>query len=304
MNFDPHTVILLYGGQGGEREISLRSAAQTIKGLEKSFHVRPVCLEENLFPSFLSPQMGIVFPLIHGDFGEDGVLQHLLEERGFAFVGSPSEVSRLCIHKAKIKDLARQKNLPVLPHHLLEPGIPLPSPLEERKWVLKPIAKGSSLGIRMAPSVDELSSIWSTIRDDQWMIEPFVEGRELTVGLLKGRALSVVEIVPREGFYDYHNKYLSNTTTYFCPARISSSVEETLRKSSETLFEAAGCLDFARTDFILDSHDQPWLLEINTVPGMTEHSLFPKSAAGEGYTFEAVLQVIVRSAIERFTGFP
>jgi D-alanine-D-alanine ligase len=132
------------------------------------------------------------------------------------------------------------------------------------------------------------------------MLEPYIKGRELTIGVLNGKGMGVVEIVPKLGFYDYHNKYTPAASEYLYPAKISANVEKTIRKAAEIVFDKANCIDFARADFILDQDDQAWFLEMNTIPGMTALSLFPKSASCEGYSFEEVLRIIVESAIKRF----
>lgn len=304
MKFDTETVIVLYGGQSGEREVSLRSATRTIEALEKYFRVTPLCLEENQVPNSLSPEMGIVFPLIHGDFGEDGQLQAVLEERGFAFVGSGSLSSALCMNKVKTKRIAQKENIETLPtlHLPAKTHLSL-ADIEAalgKTLVIKPTDKGSSIGVKITHSAEELQAAWTQVTEGDWMLEPYVKGRELTIGILNGKGMGVVEIVPKVGFYDYHNKYTPAATEYIYPAQIPASAEKKIRKAAEIIFDKANCIDFARADFILDDNNQPWFLEMNTIPGMTAQSLFPKSASCEGYSFEEVLRIMVESAIKRF----
>ncbi len=311
MKFDTETVIVLYGGQSGEREVSLRSAIPTIENLEKNFRVIPICLDENQVPSTLVPEMGVVFPLIHGDFGEDGRLQAILEERGFAFVGSGSVSSANCINKVKTKQIAQKGNVKTLPTLHFKAQTPLSlSTIEStlgKSLVLKPTDKGSSIGVKIVHSSNELKSAWSQITEGEWMLEPYIKGRELTIGVLNGKGMGVVEIVPKLGFYDYHNKYTPAASEYLYPAKISANVEKTIRKAAEIVFDKANCIDFARADFILDQDDQAWFLEMNTIPGMTALSLFPKSASCEGYSFEEVLRIkrfIILEATQQQTLLP
>jgi D-alanine-D-alanine ligase len=296
------TVTLLYGGIGGEREVSLKSAENAVEQLSHFFRVIPVCLDENAVPPSVLRESEMIFPLVHGDFGEDGTLQAILEERWCPFVGSGSESSRLCIDKVRTKVVARKHGVGTLPHLTFVNR----SDLWERRTqitlnsVLKPTDKGSSLDVHPIRTRGELEACLECVGEGMWMVEPLVEGRQMTVGILMGQALGVVEIVPRKGFLDYHNKYTPNVSECICPAPIDPVVQAELIRASEIVFAAAHCLDFARVDFILDGNNRVWFLEINTLPGLTKQSYFPKSAAGLGYPLDAVLRDVVLSAVERY----
>ena len=260
-------------------------------------------LDENQLPEDLNPETDFIFPLIHGDFGEDGQLQALLEEKRFTYVGSDAKSSVLCMDKIRSKHLAAENGISVLPAIELTVGQDLDREVIEKAirskvFVLKPTDKGSSIGVHLCEGFDALCTAWSDIKEGRWMIEPYVRGRELTVGLLHGEALSVGEICPKHGFYDYHNKYTEGACEYLFPALLEEAVSERLRQFSETFFKVAGCRDFGRADFIF-SDGNAWFLEMNTIPGMTAQSLLPKSAACVGITFEGLLKRLIEGACDR-----
>ena len=297
-------IVILCGGQGGEREVSLHSAEPVFEALKKVYPTRLLRLDANALPTELNPETDLIFPLIHGDFGEDGRLQALLEERNFTYIGSDAKVSALCMDKIRSKHLAAENGISVLP--AVEPTVGqaldrevLEKTLKSKTFVLKPTDKGSSIGVHLCENFDALCTVWAEIKDGHWMIEPYVRGRELTVGLLHGKALGVGEICPKEGFYDYHNKYTEGACDYFFPASLEEAVAERLRRFSEIFFKAAGCRDFGRADFIMDTGGETWFLEMNTIPGMTAQSLLPKSAACVGISFEEFLKRLIEGVCER-----
>ena len=295
-------IIILCGGQSGEREVSLHSAEPVFEALKKRYPTRLLRLDANALPTELNPETDLIFPLTHGDFGEDGRLQALLEAKDFTYVGSDSQASALCMDKMRSKRLAKGRG--ILPAVELTIGQALNREMLEKTlkttaFVLKPTDKGSSIGVHLCENFDALCVAWSDIKEGHWMIEPYVRGRELTVGLLHGKALGVGEICPKEGFYDYHNKYTEGACEYIFPALLEDTVAEHLRHFSETFFNAAGCRDFGRADFLMDADRKVWFLEMNTIPGMTAQSLLPKSAACVGISFEALLKRLIEGACER-----
>lgn len=298
-------IVILCGGESGERAISLKSAEPVLKTLEKSYWVHCIHLDVNILPEELDPKQDLVFPLIHGDFGEDGRLQELLEAENFAYIGSNSRASALCIDKWRSKQLAQKHGIPVLPAVLIQAGDLLDEAfiyeqLGKSALVLKPTNKGSSIGVHMCKDFEELHSIWTQIHEGDWMIERYVKGRELTVGILQGEPLGVVEIRPKQGFYDFKNKYTPGACEYFYPAPISPELLKQLQLLAKDFYHYAGCLDFGRVDFIVENDQSAWFLEMNTIPGMTEYSLLPKSAACMGIDFESLLVRLVEGARQRF----
>lgn len=298
-------IVILCGGQSGESEVSLKSASSVFKVLKLIYPVRCIPLEINELPKGLNANTDLIFPLTHGDFGEDGQLQSLLDEGGFAYIGSGVNASKICIDKMISKELAKNNNLPVLPGiclnsgDLLNPSI-ITQTIGKKPFVLKPTNKGSSIGVHICKDINELQTIWESIDEGRWMIEPYVHGRELTIGVLQGKALGAVEVQPKHGFYDFKNKYTPDACDYLYPAPIDETTLKQLQNIAEIFFKGAGCLDFGRIDFLLDSDEHVWFLEMNTIPGMTDQSLFPKSAACVGISFEGILQKLIKGAYQRF----
>jgi len=297
-------IIILYGSLSGERDVSLHSESLVFEALKDRYPTQSLYLEENRLSEGINPETDLIFSVIPGDFSEDGQLQAVLEEKGFTYVGSDAKASALCMDKIRSKHLAAENGLSVLP--VIEPTIGqaldremLEKTLKSTAFVLKPTDKGSSIGVHLCEDFDALRKAWSEVKEGHWMIEPYVCGRELTVGLLHGKALGVGEICPKQGFYDYHNKYTEGACDYFFPAHLEEAIAERLRHSSEIFFKAAACRDFGRADFIMDTDGNVWFLEMNTIPGMTTQSLLPKSAACVGITFEALLRRLVDGVCER-----
>lgn len=297
-------IVILCGGKSGERDVSIKSAEPVFHVLKDLYPTKLIRLDENKLPEGLNADTDLIFPLIHGDFGEDGQLQLLLEQGHFAYLGSNSVASALCIDKIRSKQLALQHNLPALPGIKLHAGDTLDrnllSTLGSDAFVLKPIDKGSSIGVHLCENYAALQSVWEEIQSGTWMIERFVHGRELTVGLLQGKALGAVEIRPKHGFYDFKNKYTAGACEYLFPAPIEEKTLLQLQKVAADFFKYAGCLDFGRVDFILEPNGNIWFLEMNTIPGMTSQSLLPKSAACVGISFEQLLVKLIEGVRERF----
>jgi len=302
MSAEPEIVVLC-GGVGSEREVSLRSGHAIAEALSKQFPMRLQELEARALPDGLDPNCSVVFPALHGEFGEDGQLQSLLEGAGIHYCGSDARSSRLCMDKAATKAIAQKHgigvpraidfeaaNTPLADDVIRELGASL---------VVKPADQGSSVGLHFAESRSGLGVALSGIRSGRWLIEQRIRGRELTVGLLGGRSLGVVEIVSQTGVYDYAAKYTAGSTEYHYPAQLDATIESRIKRQAAEIFEPCGCRDFARVDFLLDG-DELYFLEVNTLPGLTATSLLPKSASCEGFSFEALAADLVRPAIERF----
>jgi len=297
-------IVILCGGQSGERDVSIKSAEPVFNVLKNLYPTQLIRLDENKLPEGLNADTDLIFPLIHGDFGEDGQLQLLLEQGHFAYLGSDSTSSALCIDKMRSKQLALQHGLPALPGIMIKAGDKLDKALlkdlGKNAYVLKPTDKGSSIGVHLCKDYEELQSTWEAIRTGTWMIEPYVHGRELTVGLLQGKALGAVEIRPKHSFYDFKNKYTAGACEYLFPAPIEEETLLRLQEVAADFFKYAGCLDFGRVDFILEPNGDVWFLEMNTIPGMTSQSLLPKSAACVGMPFEELLTTLIEGARKRF----
>lgn len=299
---EPVKIVVLYGGVGAEREVSLKSGEAIARALEKNFDVERLRLDEARLPKKTDAWNVLVFPALHGTFGEDGALQAEMEAAGIEYCGSDAEASRFCMDKDKTKKVAREQRI-LVPEGMAFNGarVPLADDLMARfgeSVVIKPADKGSSVDLRFADSRSALDVVLSQIHDGKWLVERRIRGRELTVGLLQGEAMGIVEVVSADGVYDYEAKYMSGATEYICPAVLDSAVESEIKAVAERLFDACRCRDFARADFILED-ERIHFLEMNTLPGLTATSLFPKSALCVGYDFERLTVELVAGGIRR-----
>ncbi|MEN8660930.1 MAG: D-alanine--D-alanine ligase family protein [Lentimonas sp.] len=297
------SIVVLYGGVGSEREVSLVSGEAIAQALSANHTVELLRLDENALPVEIDGGRSIVFPALHGAFGEDGQLQALCEAAGVVCCGSDAEASRLCMSKDKTKEIA--SGIDVLsPKGMTFKGET--SPLADdvinelgTSLVIKPADEGSSVGLHFTEHRSALGVILSQIHEGNWLIEQRINGRELTVGVLNGEAMGIVEIVSASGVYDFKAKYTPGSTDYRFPAELDSDVEAEIKDSAERLFKACGCRDFARIDFLLED-EIPYFLEINTLPGLTATSLLPKSASCIDLDFEGLASELVAPAITRF----
>ncbi|MFP4069534.1 MAG: D-alanine--D-alanine ligase [Opitutales bacterium] len=300
---EPKQIVVLYGGVGPEREVSLVSGKAIGAALAKRFPVAMLELGAEALPESLDGEAAVVFPALHGGYGEDGRLQADLERAGIVYAGSDSAASRLCMDKVATKEKARALRIPV-PESMAFDGAkaPLADAVIERlgkSLVVKPADQGSSVGLHFTEHRSALGVALSGIREGSWLIERRICGRELTVGILKGAAMGVVEIRSAGGVYDYRAKYTPGSAEYRYPADLPSEVEARVKDHAEQLFDACGCRDFARVDFLLEG-GRPYFLEINTLPGLTATSLLPKSASCVGFDFEGLAGELVEPALARF----
>lgn len=299
----PERIVVLYGGVGAEREVSLQSGPALAKALEAHFCVETVLLEAAVLPNGLDLRTALVFPALHGSFGEDGTLQALLETAGVAYCGSDAEASRLCMAKDRTKVIAGDLGIATPGAIHFEGGKnPLADAVIETlgsSLVVKPANQGSSVGLHFAENRSALGVALSQIHAGEWLVERRIRGRELTVGLLDGKAMGIVEVISKSGVYDYRAKYTSGDTEYRSPASLETNIASEIKAAAEALFEACACRDFARIDFLLEE-GKPYFLEVNTLPGLTASSLLPKSAACEGLDFERLALALVRGGCERY----
>ncbi len=300
---NPKSIIVLYGGVGPERDVSLLSGQAIADALSQQFTIEPLQIDSEALPASIDGETSVVFPALHGTFGEDGRLQQLLEDAGVYYCGSDAEASRLCMMKDRTKERSRQLGIPV-PKGIVFDGanVPLADTVIDKlgtSLVTKPADQGSSVGLSFTEHRSALGVALSQIRSGKWLIEQRIHGRELTVGLLNGKAMGIVEILSPDGKYDFTAKYTPGTTEYRYPADLEPTVEAQIKKSAEELFTSCGCRDFARIDFLLDGA-VAYFLEINTLPGLTATSLLPKSASCIGLDFEALARELVTPALQRF----
>jgi D-alanine-D-alanine ligase len=293
-------VAVLMGGPSAEREVSLRSGAACSAALRRAgWRVYDVDVRG---PEFvLEPDTAVAFLALHGTFGEDGTLQRLLEERRVAYTGCGAQASSDCFDKIRAKGIFLEARVPTPKCEVLTPASVREVTLEV-PYVVKPARQGSSVGISVVRESGQLAAaLEEAFRfDDRVLAEEFVDGRELTVGILGVEALPVVEVRPKSGFYDYSSKYTVGASEYEVPARMSDAATRAVQAAAVAAFRAAGCRDYARVDVLLDRrNEQPSVLEINTLPGMTETSLLPKAAAAVGIGFEELCSRMAEMALER-----
>ena len=297
-------ITVLSGGVGEEREVSLATGRAVAAALERTHAVDLLELKEAVAPQVLDGSSMVVFPAIHGTFGEDGELQSLLEARGIEYAGSGVLASRLCMDKQRTKAIVETAGVSV-PDGVVfeESGFVDHEKVVDRlgpDLVVKPMDQGSSVSLSLVKGLDALKKAIAPLPRGNWMIEKRIFGRELTVGVLNGEALGVVEVIPKGGVYDYKHKYVSGSTEYRYPAVLPPKLETDVRTAAETAFGVCGCRDFARIDFIATGDGRWYLLEINTIPGLTETSLLPKSASCAGYDFDRLVNALIAPSIKRF----
>lgn len=297
-------IAVLYGGKSGERSISLKSGAAVRAALKRlgvphaGIDVSPRVAEE-----LRRKKINLAFLAVHGTLGEDGTLQGLLDVMGIPYTGSGVLASAVCMHKPTAKLLFRSAGLPTPEGFVVTDAAapfphdrPLPLP-----WVVKPASQGSALGIHFVrtPS-DWAGALSSALKNDaEALVEAAVKGTEITVGVLGDRTLPVVEIVPEHDFYDFHSKYAKGGSRHIVPARIPEAVRQEAERIALAAFRAVGGKDLVRADFIVDAAGKPWLLELNTLPGMTDVSLLPDAARAAGIPFDALVLRLLEMAAKK-----
>lgn len=297
-------IIVLYGGFGEERSVSIDSGKAVASSLKKdrSLLVHSLCIDNDIIPNWLDSNKHIVFPMIHGAFGENGDLQRILSSRGIEYAGSNFLASSLCFNKLETKLVVASlgfstANFIDFSSSCIPPADRVIKTLGE-SLVIKPKSSGSSYGLKMIEGRSSLGLALSQIDTGEWLIEKRLYGRELSVGILDNKVLEIIEIKHERDLYDYDAKYNSQCTEYICPAILNDNIRSQLIEESEKIMEACGCRDFARIDFILVG-EIPYFLEVNTIPGMSSHSLLPKCALASGISFDELTQKMLSFAIER-----
>lgn len=297
-------VLVLGGGPDAERKVSLVSAAAVAEALRLvgEFEVVERTIDRVRRDDLRAMPGDVVFPVLHGAFGEGGPLQELLEADGRPFVGSGSAASRLAMDKAATKAAAVRLGVPTPAFTIFDPrdeGCALPLPV-----VLKPVHDGSSVGLHLCRDRAEWHAAHAAALADArgnpgrvYMVEQMIHGRELTVGLLDGAPLPIVEIVPADGVYDYEAKYHRDDTRYVVSPALPPGAGEAVQRAAAAVAGALGVRHMARADFILDAAGIPWLLEVNTIPGFTGHSLLPMAARSAGLEMPALCARLVALAL-------
>jgi D-alanine-D-alanine ligase len=301
---------VLMGGPSTEREISLKSGkavfeSLTKQGLDvaaidiKSFDHRDTA---ELIKSF---NIDCAFIVLHGRFGEDGQIQSILESLKLRYTGSGVEASRAAMDKVSAKKIFRENNIPVPAELIIEkeyyiPGEPIKAGFN-LPWVIKPPTHGSSIGLSLVEKVQDAGRAVDIALgfDDRALIEEFIKGRELTVGILEDQPLCVIEIIPKSKFFDFEAKYQSGLTDYIIPARLEDGLSRRAREMALKAHRVLGCFGFSRVDIMLDQQNGLYILEVNTIPGLTSTSLLPKAARYAGIEFDQLCLKLLESAYEK-----
>ena len=294
-----HITVML-GGPSAEREVSLQSGAAVVKALRSLGHtVDPLDPRDDSWA--LAAGTEVVFLALHGTYGEDGTVQRRLEALGLPYTGCDSEASRIAFDKVMTKRRCVQAGVPTARFEVFSS----PKATWPAGWqppvVLKPVRQGSSVGLQFVERVEDWNAaLAEALRyDSAVLLEEKILGRETTVGILGGEALPIVEVRPRQGGYDYQNKYTSGRTEYFCPASFDAATARRIQQAALDAFRAVGGRDYGRVDVIARPGGNPVVLEVNTLPGMTETSLLPKAAAAAGISFPELCQRMIDLSMRR-----
>jgi D-alanine-D-alanine ligase len=294
---------VLCGGLSAEREVSLRTGEAICAALvDRGHDAERVFVDRDLDLVLRQARIDVAFLALHGRWGEDGCVQGLLELLGIPYTGSDVLSSALAMNKVKAKEVFRLHNLPTPPYHVLtRPEI---ESLREIHGafgfpaVVKPSGEGSSVGVAIARDHAELEAACeAALRfDDEVLVERFVDGKEVSVAILSDRALGGIEIVPRQGFYDYSAKYTAGRSDYHMPARLSPERYRGVLTQALGAHRALGCAGATRVDMIVSDRGNEYVLEVNTIPGMTPTSLLPKIAHHAGLSFGDLVEEILGGA--------
>lgn len=309
------TVLLLAGGPDAEREVSLKSAAGIAGGLSVAGYAVNQRVIDRITQAELGAMPGdVIFPALHGKYGEGGPLQAMLEADGRPFVASGFRAARACMDKVLTKSIAREVGMLCAPTMILDPaddGLPLDLPV-----VVKPIFEGSTIGLYVCRTPEDWKRAHSAsaASGKPCMVEPFVPGKELTLGLIPAFSrdgsgtprvrgggqltpLPLIHITPAEGLYDFEAKYTRNDTHYIVGPSLPKGTIDRFSEQTLALASAIGVRHLCRADFILDDLNRAWFLELNTLPGFTDHSLVPMAAATVGLPMPELCSLLVEAAL-------
>ena len=298
-------VAVLMGGPSAEREVSLKSGNAVLAALKRrGIAAHGIDADKSTLRLLEDGRFDRAFIALHGRWGEDGVIQGALEVLDIPYTGSGVLGSALGMDKMKTKFLWTAAGIPTPEYAVLESGTDL-NKVAARLGLpafVKPAREGSSLGVSKAKTAAELKTAWEAAAkfDDQVIAERFIDGAEITCGILGDQALPLIKIETDREFYDYEAKYLLDTTRYLCPCGLPVEQEREIQQLARRAFATLGCSGWGRVDFMLDRAGRAYALEVNTVPGMTDHSLVPKAAKQAGIEFdELVVRILETSDVER-----
>ena len=303
MNNSYGKILVLMGGWSNEREISLISGKSVFNSLVTSgLDVIELDLKRDNISEIKELNPDRVFIVLHGKGGEDGEIQLYLENLGIPYTGSGSESSKICMNKRITKKILLKNNIQTPNFMEISENTKIEDieNLFQYPFVIKPSSEGSSIGVYIA---EDRKSCKEAIKENMKIssdiiLEEYKSGKEYTVGILDNFALPVIQLIPPGKFYDYEAKYNSNETKYICPSGLDQNTEEEIKKLSIDCFRALNCRGWGRVDLIIDKQNKPWIIELNTVPGMTEHSLVPMAANQKNINFDELVLKILDTSLE------
>ncbi len=295
-------IAVLSGGYSVEREISLQSGKKVLESLLRLGYLAiPL---DPAYDNILDHDIDIVFNSLHGSYGEDGTIQSFLDYYSIPYTGSGASASLMCMNKLITKRIFEKENIPTPQFHPLTKGLPLSHPFDF-PLIIKPIDEGSSVGIHVLHTKEEFEHNVPPLleRFGGCLLEPFTKGAEITVGIVEKDgvpiALPILELCPKNEFYDYDAKYTPGMTNFILPARLSTGLTTTCQQLALQVHHLMACNDLSRVDMIVCPTQGPLVLEINTLPGMTELSDLPAQAKHAGMSFDTLVETILHSAARR-----
>ena len=294
-------VAVLMGGPSAERDVSLNSGARVLAALKASdVDAHGIDADPTVLKQLREEQFDCAFIVLHGRWGEDGVIQGALEVLGIPYTGSGVLASALAMDKWRSKLILRQAGIPTADFELVKSISDLPGVAERLGLPLfiKPSREGSSIGTAKVHNLEEMEQAWRKARefDDDVLAETWIDGPELTAAILGDQVLPLIRIEAASGFYDYDAKYVGDDTRYHCPTGLSAETEQQVSQWAKQAFDVLGCRGWGRVDFMLNKDNKPFVLEANTIPGMTDHSLVPMAAKSAGMDFQQLTLRILEQA--------
>ncbi len=295
-------VAVLFGGWSGEREVSLKSGNAVVQGLLRcGVDVHGIDADKHVLEKLAAGGFDRVFIALHGRGGEDGVMQGALEVLGLPYTGSKVLGSALGMDKLRAKRLWLDAGLLTPEFRVMDEHTDLPGLVRDLglPLIIKPAHEGSSLGVAKVTQMDELVTAWqaASTLDKVVLAEACINGGEYTATILGGEVLPLIRIETTHSFYDYHAKYVANDTRYLCPCGLDSLSEQAMQVMAMQAFQVLDCSGWGRVDFMRDAQGQPWLIEVNTVPGMTDHSLAPMAARQVNIEFDELVWKILETTL-------
>lgn len=291
---------VIMGGSSSEREVSIHTGEGILKSLSNRYEVDGLLLGEDLKVLRQTEGADLVIIALHGGFGENGGVQNYLEGLGVKYTGSGPRASRLAMDKNAAKQIAVENGIPTPRWIMVDSDNPELPRIPHIPCVVKPNDEGSTFGLTIVRNDSDIQTAldFAFEYSNRIMIEEYIPGRELTVGILGHKALPVVEIIPASSLFDYESKYTPGKSQYICPAKINENTTLKIQADALKIYEELGCRHYARVDFRLNG-DEHYLLEVNTLPGMTSTSLLPKAAKAAGISYHSLINEIIELALER-----